>query len=143
MRRLYFKQFAWTLLFCLPMLFVASCSASKSTSDSTADNTEMEVNSPEINISDKDEIQRNALRIKAKVLNDGVEEGKTEVYELEVTEVLSYGASFTSVEPAVGEKIILSAPQQSSYKKGSIITVDIRTPRVRTEGILKVRQTIK
>ena len=141
MRRFYFKQLAHTVLFFLFMAFAFACSTSKNMS-STKNTSSKEIDKPDINIAESNNIQKRALRIRAKVLTEAVEKGKVKEYEIEVTEIVQYGANFSSVEPGLGEKVILSVPKDIIYENGSTILIDVITPLTRDEERLTVRKAI-
>ena len=109
---------------------------------STKNTSSKEIDKPDINIAESNNIQKRALRIRAKVLTEAVEKGKVKEYEIEVTEIVQYGANFSSVEPGLGEKVILSVPKDIIYENGSTILIDVITPLTRDEERLTVRKAI-
>lgn len=85
-------------------------------------------------------MNKDALRVVARVEQvNGLVDGQSS-YSLVIEKVVKYGATFSSVEPKVGDLIIMSAPQDVSIRKGAVILVDILTPRIdQGERPLKVR----
>jgi len=85
-------------------------------------------------------MNKDAVRLRGKIVkSNGVVE-KRNSYDFEVEEVLKFGATFSSVLPGIGETLNLLTPAHTSFKEGQEVIIDALTPRLkRGEGIMRIR----
>ncbi len=104
----------------ITVLFVG-CSASKNT-------TNYSTNSDGVIEAHASNINKDVVRLKGKLLSRGKKVGDRWQYDFKVLEVINYGATFASVEPKVGEEVLLVSPGQVRFKKNNEVILDALTP---------------
>ncbi len=80
-------------------------------------------------------LDKDAIRVKGKVLSQAKLIKDRYEYRFQVEEILAYGATFATVEPNKDEEVSLIS-FSGDLKKGKLITVDAFTPMSRPSGNL-------
>lgn len=83
-----------------------------------------------LDVTNSTSMNKDAVRVLV-VIKD-VKGGRNERqnFSILVKEIVKYGATFSSVQPKVGEIISLTAPNTVSFNKDDVILMDVLTPRM-------------
>lgn len=98
------------------------------------------VNQSTIDMTNATSMNRDAVRVIVLVDRIGEADDKQNSFEVVLRKVVKYGATFSSIEPKVGQVLRLSTPRDVTFRQGDVILLDILTPRLeRGEQPLRVR----
>ncbi len=103
-----------------------SCSTTRKVKSETAANS---------SVNPKSVLDKDAIRVKGKVLSQAKRINDRYEYQFQVEEILAYGATFATVVPKNDEEVSLIS-FSGNLKKGNVITVDAFTPVSRSLGNL-------
>ena len=79
-------------------------------------------------------INKEAIRLKGVIEKDnGVIDNRNN-YDFRVQEIVQFGATFSSIEPKVGDLVKLMTPKEVSFAQNQVVLIDARTPRTRNGG---------
>ena len=84
------------------------------------------------------DMNKDAIRLKGKLLSKGTKVNDRWQYNFMVTEIVKYGPTFATVEPRVGEEVVLITPGEVKFKKNSEVVLDALSPINRGEGKLTI-----
>ncbi len=129
MRRLYYKQITYSVLFLLSFMLLTNCTANKGT-------TNYSINTDGVIEAQPDAMVKDAIRLKGKVIAKSGSNDLEWIYDFEVTEVLRYGATFSSVEPQVGDMVKLYTSKEVKFKKGNEVMLDAMTRKSEESGTI-------
>lgn len=116
------KRFlSWTMVICL-FVFTGCKSVQLDSGAIVADGT--------IDMTNPSSMNRDAIRILGKVERVNESVGKQGSFNVLVEKIVKYGATFSSVEPKVGDLVTLTVSVDVSFKKGDVILMDVLTPRI-------------
>jgi len=136
MRRLYFKQFTNLVLFLLSFALFTNCTANKGT-------TNYSINNAGVIEAQPDTMLKDAIRLKGKIVSKSGSNDMERIYDFEVTEVVRFGATFSSDEPQIGDKVKLYTPKEVKFKKGNEIMLDAMTRRSEELGTIILNMITK
>lgn len=81
----------------------------------------------------QDNMNKDAVRIKAKVLSKHKSVGDRNSYTMQIIEVLDFGDTFAHAEPQPSESVILYTPSNIRFKKNAEVLLDVLSPINRGE----------
>lgn len=114
------------------LLIFTGCRSGQLNSDS--------VNQGTIDMTNATSMNRDAVRVIVKVDQINEPGDKQNGFDVVLKKVVKYGATFSSIEPKIGQILRLSTPPDVTFQKGDVILLDILTPRLGGgERPLKVR----
>ena len=90
-----------------------------------------------------DTMVKDAIRLKGKVLNNGKTMSDRLQYQFEVIDVVKRGATFSTLEPEIGEKVMLITTQEVKFKKGNEVILDATTSEKKEDGVLWINMIIE
>lgn len=81
---------------------------------------------------------KDAIRLQGEIekIKSTSKEGNS--YVLVVKEIVKYGPTFASVEPKVGDKVMLDTQADVQFKSGDKVLIDVITPRTKNGDMLTV-----
>lgn len=113
------------------LLFLFGCSTSKGLEKFSIDTTGVIEAHPE-------NTNKDIIRLKGDILSNGTKVRDHWEFVFKVTEIIMLGATFATVEPEVGEEVVLFTPGEVKFKKNSEVILDALTPINRGEGQLVI-----
>ncbi|GEM_PF-3136975 len=104
------------------MLVFSGCRSVQLSSDPVSQDT--------IDMTNASSMNRDAIRVivRVEVVNEA--DDKRNSFDVVLEKLVKYGATFSSIEPKVGQKLKLSTPLDVTFRKGDVILLDILTPRL-------------
>ncbi|MFY0593683.1 hypothetical protein [Roseivirga sp.] len=135
MNRYFSKTTKFSLAVCLGLFLAVGCSSTKGLENYSIDSDgAIQAYKPNMN--------KDVVRLKGELLTKGKQVGDRWEYLFKVNEILNYGDTFSTVQPKVGEEVILYSPEEIKFKKNSTVVLDAFTPINRVEGKLKINMVI-
>ncbi len=116
---------------------VLACSANRSTYSVQSQLPQSKPSDEIINVAPS-RMVKDAIRLQGKLLSEMTKKDGWFQYKFLVKRTVKYGATFASVEPSPGEELILNVSKKLAFSSGSILMVDVTTPKKRSEGSLMV-----
>ena len=129
MRTTNFKHLISTVLFLPVFLLLINCTSSQQPKKFSIDTEGMMDVKPDTMVKD-------AIRLKGQVISKSGQSGIHLIYDFEVTEVIRYGATFSSVEPSVGDQVKLYVLKEAKLKIGNEMILDATTRKSEEGGII-------
>ena len=130
------KQFYLLFSASLMTIFLFGCSTSKGLEKFSIDTTGVIEAYP-------DNMNKDIIRLKGDVLSKGTKVRNHWEFVFKVKEVIKYGPTFATVEPKVGEEVMLYTPEEVKFKKNSEVILDALTPINRGEGKLSINMVVQ
>lgn len=81
----------------------------------------------------QENMNKDAVRVKAKVLSKYKSVGDKNSYAIQIIEVLEYGDTFAHAEPQPSERVTLYTPANIRFKKNTEVLLDVLSPINRGE----------
>lgn len=131
-RRQFYLYFSTSVV----MIFLFGCSTSKGLEKFSIDSTGV-IEAHPINMN------KDIIRLKGDVLSKGIKVKDHWQFVFKVKEIIMYGPTFASVEPKIGEEVVLYTPREVKFKKNSEVVLDALTPINRGEGKLIIDMVIE
>lgn len=90
----------------------------------------------------QDNMNKDAVRVKVRVLSKNKPVGDRNSYTTEIIEVLDHGNTFARVEPQPSERVILYTPSNIRFKKNTEVLLDVLSPINRGE-VLELNMVVE
>ncbi len=116
---------------------VLACSANRSTYSVQSQLPQSKLSEEIINVAPS-RMVKDAIRLQGVLQSEMAKKDGWFQYRFLVNKVVKYGATFATAEPFPGEELVLNVPKKLGFSSGSILIVDVTTPRNRSEGSLMV-----
>ncbi|KYG78458.1 hypothetical protein AWW68_06735 [Roseivirga spongicola] len=107
-------------------LFAVSCASSK-----------LPVNEDGVILASSGQMNKDGIRLRGKVQDINVLDERIQ-YSVQIKEVLSFGSTFSGVQPNVSETVILYASKEMKFKKGAEVIFDALSPIDKGAGVLEL-----
>lgn len=131
-RRQFYLYFSTSVM----VFFLFGCTTSKGLEKFSIDNTGV-IEAHPINMN------KDIIRLKGDILSNGIKVNDHWQFVFKVKEILKYGPTFATVEPKIGEEVVLYTPDEVKFKKNSEVVLDALTPINRGEGKLRIDMVIE
>lgn len=127
----YFMKIISTIFICLffGLFSIVSCKSSQQMN-------KFSVNEDGFIEAQQNTMNKDGIRLQGIILTKGKIVGERLVYEMQVDQIVSMGATFASVEPRQGERVELITLKTIKFKINSKVIVDAFTPMKREDGML-------
>lgn len=136
MNKLSLRQFYLYFSASLMVAFLFGCSTSKGLEKFSIDTTGVIAAHPE-------NMNKDIIRLKGDILSNGTKVRDHWEFVFKVKEIIKYGPTFATVEPNIGEEVVLYTPGEVKFKKNSEVILDALTPINRGDGKLSINMVIE
>lgn len=136
MNKLILRHFKFCLSGSLMLVFLFSCSSTKGLENYSVDTSGVIAAHPT-------NMNKDIIRLKGNVISKGTKIRDRWEYVFKVNEIISYGPTFATAAPEVGEEVVLYTPGEVKFEKNSEVVLDALTPINRGEGKLIINMVIE
>ncbi len=119
------SQFTKSIQLVILLIFITGCSSSNFP---VSDNGVVQAQ--------QDRMNKDALRLKGKIIQKSRIVGDRQSYVVEIIELVSSGDTFGRVEPRIGELVTLYTPKSVKFRKNKEVLFDALSPISRKDDTL-------